>query len=133
MHEYVTASALRRFSDVNEPDLIFQNAIFGIWDDCENVFPENKEIIKELGLKFRGKGNWLQFMCCERQLSPRSLNSKEAVKLENAIGNFYIMKVDWQLIYEKKVRLNDTTTKRTTCGKLYGKRLEQIMEILFRS
>ena len=140
MHEYVTASALRRFSDVNEPDLIFQNAIFGIWDDCENVLPENKEIIKELGLKFRGKGNWLQFMCCELQLSPRSLNSKEAVKLENAIGNFYMMmkayyegglaidlrkKGEIERYYNKKNNLWETIWK--TPGTDYGNLIPQLV------
>ena len=88
MNEYLTARTYRDITESNEPDMPLQNALVGTWVDNGEVSKANKELIKELGLKFRGKGGWLQFEAYEVQYTPRSLNEKEAEQLADALDHF---------------------------------------------
>ena len=86
--EYLTARTYRDITELNEPDMPLQNALVGTWVDNGEVSQANKALIKELGLKFRGKGGWLQFEAYEVQYTPRSLNAKEAEQLADALDHF---------------------------------------------
>lgn len=88
MNEYLTARTYRDITESNEPDMPLQNALVGTWVDNAEVSKANKELIKELGLKFRGKGGWLQFETYELQYTPRSLNEKEAEQFADALDHF---------------------------------------------
>lgn len=88
---YISARTYRDITETNEPDMLLQNALVGTWVDNGEVSNANKELIKELGLKFRGKGGWLQFEAYELQYTPRSLNEKEAEQLADALDHFRMM------------------------------------------
>ncbi|MGN1415278.1 MAG: DUF6930 domain-containing protein [Oscillospiraceae bacterium] len=75
----------------NEPVFIMQNMILGLWGDREEVGKENKELIKELGLKFRGKGGWLFFEKIIERREPMFPDYDDAVVLADALGNLYMM------------------------------------------
>lgn len=89
--DYISARTYRDISETNEPDILLQNALVGTWADNEDISKENKALIKELGLKFRGKGGWLQFEAYELQYTPRSLNEKESEQLADALDHFRMM------------------------------------------
>lgn len=78
--------------DNNYPDKIMIN-----YQEClncnflsrEDTLPENREIIKELGLSFRG--TWISFERFEKGYEPSPLNIKQVKDMTMLLGNFYMM------------------------------------------
>lgn len=57
-----------------------QSNLSCFWGDREEVPPKQKALIKELGLKFRGRGQWLYFESYKKRCIPYILDERE-VKL----------------------------------------------------
>lgn len=74
-----------------EPAFILQNALICLWDDRENLSKQDYALIKELGLKPRGKGAWLHFDRYEIGYVPTPLNEKEVELLSTAFENLHMM------------------------------------------
>lgn len=52
--------------------------------DREEVPTQQRKIIKELGLKFRGRGNWVYFQSFKRRYTPWTPDENEVILLTNA-------------------------------------------------
>ncbi len=74
-----------------EPVFYLQDAIIGLWGDREDVSTANYRIIKELGIRCRGKGGWLHFETYETGSFPRPLNDRELELLASGLGNLFMM------------------------------------------
>lgn len=81
------------------PDYVMysQNNIGCYWTDREYLKEGQRKIIKQLGYKYRGKGNWLDFGKFEPGLDFLSLNEYEVV---NMIDNLKILEKVLK-VYEK--------------------------------
>lgn len=91
-HDYLWAMKRLKSKNLkNEPIFLLQNMILGLWGDREELSKENKALIKELGLKFRGKGGWLFFDTFKERCAPRFSTYEETVLLADALGNLCLM------------------------------------------
>jgi len=59
----------------------YENCIDVIFADREELEPADRDMIKELGLKYRGKRSWTMFRSFEKGFCVSSLNLKEAERL----------------------------------------------------
>lgn len=64
-----------------------QNNITCYWGNREELSAKQREIIKELGYKYRGKNNWLYFLSYEPGYYPYNLNHDEAVRMTEHLEN----------------------------------------------
>ena len=114
-HDYLCAMKRLKSKNLkNEPIFLLQNMILGIWGDREEVSKENKALIKELGLKFRGKGGWLFFETYAERCEPRFLNYEETVLLADALGNLCLM---LEAVFKKGLKVdfeNGETVQRSS-------------------
>lgn len=85
-------------NEKREPAFMLQNALICLWDDRENLSKESYALIKELGLKFRGKGAWLNFERYEIGYAPVPLEENEVELLATAFENLHMM---IRAIYER--------------------------------
>lgn len=67
----------------------------------KETLPQNREIIKELGLSFRG--TWISFECFEKGYEPSPINIKQVKVMIEALKNFYMM---FRAIIEKGMIIN---------------------------
>lgn len=74
-----------------------QNKIACYWDDREDLKETQRKIIKELGYKYRGRGNWLNFVKDEPGFDFMTLNKEE---VSSTIENFKILERALE-VYEK--------------------------------
>lgn len=81
-----------------EPVFMLQNALVCLWDDREELSKESYALIKELGLKPRGKGAWLHFDRFEIGYIPVPLDEREIDLLTIAFENLHMM---LQAVYEQ--------------------------------
>ena len=96
---YVRARArLTSKNEKHEPVFMLQNAYVCLWNNREDINKKDYELIKELGLKFRGKGAWLQFDRYEIGYVPIPLEEKEVDFLTTAFENLHMM---LRAIYEQ--------------------------------
>lgn len=58
-----------------------QNNLTCYWGDREEVPMPQKNVIRELGLKFRGKGQWPFFLSFKKRFAPYTPDADEAAKL----------------------------------------------------
>lgn len=63
------------------------------WGDRLDVPKEQKAIIKELGLRFRGNGNWPFVISCKRRYAPASPSKEDLAVLVEALQNLYMVAV----------------------------------------
>ena len=84
----------------NEPVFMFQNALVCLWDNRTELSKESYELIKELGFKSRGKGEWFHFDRYEIGYVPVPLNENEVELLTVALENLHMMLF---AIYEEKL------------------------------
>lgn len=82
----------------HEPTFMLQNALICLWDDREELSKESYALIKELGLKLRGKGAWLHFDRYEIGYAPVPLEEEEIDLLTTAFENLHMM---LRAIYER--------------------------------
>lgn len=85
-------------NEKREPVFMLQNALICLWNDRDNVSKENYTIIKELGLRFRGRGAWLTFERYEVGFAPVPLEENEVDLLTTAFENLNMM---LRAIYEQ--------------------------------
>ena len=64
-----------------------QNNITCYWGNREELSAKQREIIKELGYKYRGKNNWLYFLSYEPGYYPYNLNRDEVVRMTEHLEN----------------------------------------------
>ena len=67
----------------------------------QETLPQNREIIKELGLSFRG--TWISFECFEKGYEPNPINIKQVKIMIEALKNFYMM---FRAIIEQGMKVN---------------------------
>lgn len=63
------------------------------WGDRLDVPKEQKAMIKDLGLKFRGNGNWPFVVSCKRRYAPASPSKEDLAVLVEALQNLYMVAV----------------------------------------
>ncbi len=96
---YLRARArLASRNEKQEPVFMLQNAFICLWDDREDLSKRDYELIKELGLKFRGRGAWLHFDKYKIGYTPSYLSEDEIDFLMVALDNLHMM---IRAIYEK--------------------------------
>lgn len=84
-----------------------QNCLTFYMGDRDEVPPQQKKIIKELGLKYRGKGKWPYFVSFQKRFYPYHLNDDELhvfikvlERLIDIMQNYSQQKID--VDYEKE-------------------------------
>lgn len=58
------------------------------WGAREELSTKQREVIKDLGYKYRGKNNWLYFMSYEPGYYPYNLDRNEVIQLTEHLANF---------------------------------------------
>lgn len=58
-----------------------QNNLTCYWGNRDELSAKQREIIKELGYKYRGKNNWLYFLSYEPEYYPYNLNQDEVLRM----------------------------------------------------
>ena len=81
-----------------EPVFALQSALICLWDDRENLSKESYALIKELGLKYRGRGAWLHFEKYEIGYTPVILEENDVDLMTAALENLHMM---LRAIYEQ--------------------------------
>lgn len=79
---------------------MFQNALVCLCDNWTELSKESYELIKELGFKPKGNGEWFHFDRYEIGYVPVPLNENEVELLTVALENLHMMLC---AIYEKKL------------------------------
>ncbi|WP_026485660.1 DUF7309 domain-containing protein [Caldanaerobius polysaccharolyticus] len=79
------------------------NVIICFFGDREELFKEELQIIKDLGLKFRGKNNWIYFRSFKKGYSPYILDEDEVLKETEILKNLYMA---LQAYIEGKIKVN---------------------------
>lgn len=74
-----------------EPVFLLQDAIILLWGDREDVSRENYAIMKELGLKCRGRGGWPYFERYRVGYAPQAVTEEELDTLLDDLGNLMMM------------------------------------------
>ena len=84
----------------NEPFFLLQNALIALWSDRGDISKDDYSLIKELELKFRGRGAWLHFNKYEIGYGPSQLDENEVNVLLEAFRNLYMMV---RAVFEQRV------------------------------
>ena len=74
-----------------EPLFDLQDAVILLWGDREDVSKDNYELIKALGMKFRGRGAWLHFQQYRLGYAPRQVQEQDLDQLLDDLGNLWMM------------------------------------------
>ena len=88
------ARARRRLTarnDKQEPTFVLQDAYICLWGNREDLSRPTYELIKELGLSFRGKGAWLYFQRYETGYEPVLPGERDLDLMIEAFGNLFMM------------------------------------------
>ena len=89
---YVAAQCrLQGANPKREPLFDLQDAVILLWGDREDVSKGNYELIKALGLKFRGRGAWLHFEQYRVGYVPRQVQEQDLDGLLDDLGNLWMM------------------------------------------
>jgi len=75
----------------HEPIFMLQDAVIFVLGDREDVSKHNYGIIKELGLKCRGKGAWPFFEKYSIGYAPQAIPEDELDMLQDDLGNLWMM------------------------------------------
>lgn len=68
----------------------YQNCIMCYFGDREELTKKDYNIIKDLGLKFRGKNNWIYFRAFEPGYAPYILDENQVLKLTEIFKHLYM-------------------------------------------
>lgn len=60
------------------------------WGNREELTAKQREIVKELGYKYRGKNNWLYFLSFEPGYIPFNLNQDEVIRMTEHMENLEV-------------------------------------------
>lgn len=107
----------------------YQECLMVQFLDRNKTLPKNREIIKELGLKFRG--TWISFENFEKGYEPSPLNIKQVKKMTVLLKNFYMMfkayvENDFDIHFEDGEILVREYDKKTELYINYRSRIEEI-------
>lgn len=80
-----------------------QNCLTCYFGDREEVSREQKEIIKNLGLKFRGRGNWIYFESFKKRYSPYLPDEREVKVLVETFENLFM---SVRAVREDRIHIN---------------------------
>ncbi len=81
--------------------LNYQECIMCNFIERQETLPKNREIIKELGLSFRG--TWISFESFEKGYEPSPINIKQVKIMLEALKNFYMM---FRAIIEQGIKVD---------------------------
>lgn len=94
---YIGIESIHNFFVVaNSPDvpshqlIRYQNNIMCNFGNRDELTNKERNIIKELGLKFRGKNNWIYFRVFEKGYAPYMPNRSEVLELTDILKNLYM-------------------------------------------
>lgn len=91
-YEYIYACHRVEYDKAgHEMGFMMRNMLLGVWCDREEVVKGGREVIKELGYKFRGKGGWLCFESYAERREPVLLSGKELDVMADALGHLKLM------------------------------------------
>lgn len=68
--------------------LLTQSALMCYYGDREELMPEERQVIKSLNLRFRGKNNWIYFRSYSPGYYPWRLSDEEVQLMIDALQNF---------------------------------------------
>ena len=74
-----------------EPVFLLQDAVIFLLGDREDVSKKNYAVIKELGLKCRGRGGWPYFEKYQVGFAPQEIPEDELDMLLDDLGNLWVM------------------------------------------
>ncbi len=92
----LTKNQYSEYSLINHQECLICNFI-----GRQETLPKNREIIKELGLSFRG--TWISFENFEKGYEPSPINIKQVKIMIEALKNFYMM---FRAIIEQGIKAN---------------------------
>ena len=93
--------ALAKNQYPNQLLINYQECLTCNFTNRQETLPKNREIIKELGLSFRG--TWISFECFEKGYEPSPINIKQVKTMIETLKNFYMM---FRVIIEKGMKIN---------------------------
>lgn len=79
----------------------YQECLMCKFTKRQETLTKNREIIKELGLSFRG--TWISFECFEKGYEPSQINIKQVKIMIETLKNFYMM---FRTIIEKGMKVD---------------------------
>ena len=90
---YESINGFYRLAEATEDKFSFllgfeQNCFMCYFGDREELSPKEREILKALNIKFRGRNEWIYFRAMETGHFPWYINSDQAVLLIQALQNF---------------------------------------------
>jgi len=68
----------------------YQNNIMCYFGDREELTTKELKVIKDLGLKFRGRNNWIFFRVFEQGYAPYTPDEKQVIKLTEILQHLYM-------------------------------------------
>ncbi|KEH98502.1 hypothetical protein Z968_05420 [Clostridium novyi A str. 4552] len=78
-------------SDMPHNQIIrYQNSVICHFGSREELVKEEREIIKKLGIKFRGKNNWIYFRVNEKGYSPYMPDKDQVLMITEILKNLYM-------------------------------------------
>ncbi len=100
--------------------MFYQNCMTCYFGNRDELSPKEREIIKELGLKFRGKDNWIYFRSMKPGYYPWFLTSDEVSLMTEALQN-YVMSV--RCVLEDRLYVN--FEQNETLFRIYSKERQE--------
>ncbi|MHB8963634.1 MAG: DUF7309 domain-containing protein [Saccharofermentanales bacterium] len=73
------------------------------FDDRDFVLPEQMKVIKDLGLRFRGHNQWLNFLSYRKGFTPYILDQQEVVLLTGYLSHFVLA---FQAFKDRKIKVD---------------------------
>lgn len=90
--DYIEAmNRLCKRNKKNEPVFLLQHSLIALWSDRGDISKEDYSLIKELELKFRGRGAWLHFNKYKIGFAPSQLDENEVDDMLEAFENLIMM------------------------------------------
>lgn len=91
--------------DPNGMDAFEQRYLACYFGDREEIEPQDREVIKALGLRFRGRNQWIYFRAMEPGCAPWFLDAEQAALMTDVLGNLamacdYLMQGKIQVNFE---------------------------------
>ena len=83
--------------------MFYQNCLMCYLGDREELSPDEREIIQSLGIKFRGKNNWIYFRAIKEGYYPWMINAGQAETLTEALENAFMA---FRALAEKKIKVD---------------------------
>jgi len=94
----------------DEPEwvhMFMQNCLVCFFGDREEVEPEDRAVMKELDIKYRGRGQWIYFRASREGCAPYFIDQEDAALAIDTLQNFYMALIPYlegrlKVDFEKK-------------------------------